>query len=154
LAFLFVIGGLMKLKYSAQLQLIEKDNKGSCTAMCTPIEATAYHLIFIAPNPKISENFLPRAVTPNPQQELRKKQCEGWALSLFDTETNAANFMAERCNDKKNLYKYLGTHLAAVKVEKEDGVGAEVEGNGHFNFHESAKVDFSTKVTGVTQLYP
>lgn len=92
-------------------------------------------------------NFIPvRKI--NPARKLPGdpvRQCDEWALSLYDTRNNASRaylYISKKC---QNFHKTVGTHLALVSISYDDGVMDEVDETGHSNFHEYENAELVRK---------
>jgi hypothetical protein len=94
-------------------------------------------------------SFYPVAVN-NPN---RRNNCNGWALSFFDTQKNAKQRLLEIAKHSKNIFKKLGTHIASGPINKDDGVSNEPNKNGHFDLFEYKEVNLSSKFKIVEVVY-
>jgi hypothetical protein len=142
---------ILDLKYSKEIQTIEGAKVGDCICLCEPKELNAIRWVFDGNNPN---NFLPRALISHPKQEDCKKECKGWALSFYETSEKAINSFSEKCKHTRNIYKYLGTHIAEIKIEKTDGVNSKIELDGHFSHFEYLDTDFPKKIGVIKKVYP
>ena len=139
-----------EMKYKSEIDAIEAAGTKCVGSNYLENELGAYRWTFEKiDHPK---NFIPRAKILN-TEEL-KKTCIGWALSFFNTETNAINELNRYCADKKQLYKKLGTHIAEGNISKTDGVSGNFnEVSGHFSHYEYKGTDFSKKFIVKTEVY-
>lgn len=92
-------------------------------------------------------NFLAQA-DKNPKRlndlsDLEK--CEHFALSFHDSKDNSINHYNFLRKKIRNAHLTLGTHIAKGRLIETDGVGGEIENNGHFNFHHIREHSFETK---------
>lgn len=81
-------------------------------------------------------NFKPRALS------VHRDECGSWALSFFETEEHAKRRLQKLMKKNSNIYLVLGTHIAYGKLNRENGVSEDCNGDGHFNHHEYAGNDF------------
>lgn len=82
------------------------------------------------------KNFLPRAIA------VGRDECTAWALSFFETHSQAKARLVAITKDKEYLYKKLGTHIAEGVLEPKDGISEDANGHGHFNHFEYIGTDF------------
>ena len=130
------------LKYYSEISLIENSNSSSCTSGLNEVSFQSFRWVF---EDDRDDNFLPRALIDNPKIIELKTQCNGWSLSLFDSEENAKNRLVEICKNKPNLYKRLGTHIAKGFLSKNDGLASEIDTKGHFELFEYKDVTLKSK---------
>ncbi|MCY2687580.1 hypothetical protein [Salinimicrobium sp. TH3] len=92
-------------------------------------------------------NFLAQAEknpkSLNDKTDLQK--CENYALSFHDTIENSQAHFIKLTKRFKNIKKLLGTHIAQGTLRKKDGVGGQIERNGHFNFHHTEESNFNKR---------
>lgn len=78
-------------------------------------------------------NFLPRYLISPGTTRLDPK---GWGLSFYVSESQAKEKYIQIINNKRNLYKKLGTHLSNGTLKKDDGISDNPNDFGHFTFFE------------------
>jgi hypothetical protein len=88
--------------------------------------------------------------------DSQERKCEGYALSLYDSLSNAKKAYERIRKRNKNLPKMVGTHVAKIALAQTDGVAYECSrhknNKGHFNFHESENTDLSNQIVTVEKL--
>jgi hypothetical protein len=72
-------------------------------------------------------------------------KCECYALSFHISAEASKEHFNIFLRMSKKAYARLGTNIAVGNLEKEDGVAANVEENGHFNFHHVKEHNFTKK---------
>lgn len=142
----------MNFKYQQDIQNL------NLSVSCPPsnyksIEIQAFRFVFEEGSEKAKNNFLPPLkITPKRQLNPDSKKCEGYALSLFNTQQKAKTFYGELRKRHPNIDKTLGTHLARGIFDKNDGVASEINNKGHFNFHEAEDTNLSQKFEIISHL--
>jgi hypothetical protein len=120
-----------------------------------PGEIQAYRFVFEASNKRASNNFLP-ALIIKPERQLNPDtpaiRCQGYALSLFDTQENAIGRYQQLTQKRKALRKILGTHLARGLISTSDGVASQPDDSGHFSLHEYTDTHLAEKFKIVSSL--
>jgi hypothetical protein len=143
----------MQVKYATELDHVEKTTSIQCISSdnYSNTDREAYRWTFSdITDPR---NFLPRAkIDTNPRLEKDKLKCEGWSLSLYDTEQNAIDNFQKYFGSKPNIGKIIGTHIAKGMIESSDGFCGEVAKNGHFEFFEMQGCDLSSKFQIIAEL--
>ena len=71
--------------------------------------------------------------------------CSSFALSLFSKKEKAIEFFGKLKNKNRNIHKSLGTHLATVTIDENDGHATADSVEGHFSLYESHSADLSKK---------
>ncbi|MGC6429675.1 MAG: hypothetical protein ACON5F_01380 [Jejuia sp.] len=92
-------------------------------------------------------NFIAQA-EKNPKKLNDKsdiQKCEIYALSFHDSLENSQAHFSKLTKKFKNLKKLLGTHIAKGNLVNDDGVGSNVDNNGHFNFHYRTNHEFDKR---------
>ena len=89
----------------------------------------------------------------NHNREQNEKNCRGWALSFFNTQTNAKRRLLQIAMHKKKIFKKLGTHIAKGSIVENDGISNNPNDNGHFDLFEYKGVNLSNKFTIVEIVY-
>jgi hypothetical protein len=119
-----------------------------------PKAMTAYRFVFEETSSKSKNNFLPiLMIQPKRQLNFNDTQkCQGYALSLFDTQENAEKRYLKLKKQIKNISKTLGTHLAEGQITQQDGVVSKTDNNGHFSLHEFNNTDLSSKFSIISSL--
>jgi len=129
------------------------------------LSMSAFRWIFEKGHENESDSFLPvLLITPervNARQfDKDYMKCAGYALSLYNTLTNAKNAFhkisarLEMLNI--NFADNVGEFVAEITIETPDGVASDFtkkgRNKGHFNFHEYENVDFSQKIVEIQKL--
>lgn len=132
-------------KYSEQIESIEQSKNKSCSSGYAEIDAISFRWTF--KDIEDDRNFKPRAMFGDiPNIENIKENCGGWSLSLFNSLSNAKKALRYQIKKRKNIYKKLGTHIAAGKIDENHGVAGELnEKSGHFEFMEYQDANFYDK---------
>ena len=101
-------------------------------------------------------NFLPTFfINPKRVNESRDltSKCEGFGLSLFQVAEGAkAKFAEMMVKTNGKFAKLVGTHLAAIELKQEDGVGGNSNKSSHFTFHEYENVDLTNNIIHTEKL--
>ncbi|MDB9309075.1 hypothetical protein PN471_10570 [Aphanizomenon sp. CS-733/32] len=121
---------------------------------CTNKNMTAFRFVFELNTENDWKNFLPSKKI-SPQRTLRndKVKCSGYGLSFFDSENNAKMFYETMRERNDNIHKSIGTHLAKVSIDQNDGVVTEINNRGHFDLHEYENTNWSHKFEIIAVLY-
>jgi hypothetical protein len=136
-------------KYKAN---IESLNPQCPPKECLNKEIEAYRYTFN--EIKNPENFKP-AVLKNPGRFNDKSdlmKCSGYGLSMYDDEQRAISSYEELSKTIKKIKQSIGSHLAKGVIGKIDGVCGEINGKGHFDFHEYENISLSTKFSIIKEL--
>ncbi len=48
--------------------------------------------------------------------------------------------------------KRVGTHIATVKIDNNEGIASEPDNKGHFTFHEYEHTNLKDKITDIERL--
>jgi hypothetical protein len=93
------------------------------------------------------ESFVPVALMPNKRPHWKghanKPSCGALGLSMFLTEEQARTRFAEMEEERPEIRKTTGTHLAEVNIMPFHGRQDAPKPNGHFNLHEYAGTDLT-----------
>jgi len=111
------------------------------------VEMTAYR--FAHADLQHPNNFKPnRVLQPNRVLLSSAMKCKAWGLSFFDSPGGARASFRKQLSKIPDFAKFVGTHLAAVRLSRDDGVASQPETTnfGHFTFHEYIWADFVTKI--------
>jgi len=142
----------MNFKYKKQIEQL--------STQCPPSnykskDISAFRFVFEAENDKAKNNFLPVLII-KPKRQLKPDndtvKCQGYALSLFDSQENAEKRYYKLRKRNKNISKTLGDCLATGTIDKTDGVASEVDNNGHFSLHEFENTDLAAKFNIISTL--
>lgn len=123
-------------------------------ADCREVEITAYRFVHVDlhhPN-----NFKPnRLLQPNRVLLSNKIKCKAWGLSFFDSPSDARASFARQVSKIPDFAKFVGTHLATVQLNPDDGIASQPDEThfGHFTFYEYIWADFTLKVISVEPLF-
>lgn len=143
----------MLTKYSTELNHIEETKSMQCISSDEYANTDREAFRWTFSDITHPQNFLPRAkIDTNPRMEKDKLKCEGWSLSMYDTEENAINNFQKYFGSKPNIGKLIGTHIAKGIVESSDGFCGKIAENGHFEFFESSSCDLSSKFQIIAEL--
>jgi hypothetical protein len=111
----------------------------------------AYRYVFTS---NVRGSFLP-VLELNPKRALKftdLQRCSGWALSLFvSARTARANFEALRRTNPK-IHKALGDAIAHGVITQQDGLCCAADEVGHFDLHEFANTEISSRFSVVETL--
>jgi hypothetical protein len=95
---------------------------------------------------KDARNFTPRYGFPavyRMEEGRRSLKFTGWSISFFDSLDNARRRLKHFCEDKPEMQKRLGTHLAQGIVNSTDGLTQiKCDKHGHFNHFEFKATNF------------
>lgn len=121
------------LKYRVELEradcnLSEKEFKER--------QRVSYRWVFSTIEDK--KNFLPV------NKRNQDRGCRGFALSFFITAEQASKHYYYYINNKANLRKKLGTHLAKGVIEKSHGKSDNSNSIGHFSHFEYKNINLNT----------
>ncbi len=123
---------------------------------CTKKNMTAFRFVFEPNTENEWKNFLPPKKI-SPQRPLGndndKVKCAGYGLSFFDSENNAKMHYETMSKTRHNVHKSIGTHLAKVSIDQNDGVVTEINNRGHFDLHEYENTNWSHKFEIIAVLY-
>lgn len=136
-------------KYNNEILGIQTRISDSCTSNCYPKDLIAFRWVFPDNRP---DNFLPRALINHNGQELTKNRCNGWSLSMFDTEENAINELNCVYTNRPNIFKKLGTHVAKGNINPDDGLVSPINAKGHFEFFEFENSNIEVKFVTITMV--
>lgn len=136
----------LDFKYKEYLDVYDKCFHTTCKETDRP----AFRWVFANINHK--DNFKPQYFKPEFIQHP-KKDCRGYGLSLFDKHDQAKAALIKRCQDKENLFKVIGTHIAGGTLNKIEGVSGDSAANGHFTFFEYVGVDLTKSFTIQEKIY-
>ena len=145
---------LIRYKYLDDI----KDITDCPPTSCTNKNMTAFRFVF-EPNTDTEnswKNFLPLKKIFPQRTDLNRNdnvKCSAYGLSFFDSENNAKIRYNQLIENHPNIYKNLGTHLAKVSTEQNDGVVKEIDNNGHFDLHEYENTNWSHKFEIIAVLY-
>jgi hypothetical protein len=118
-----------------------------------PIEMTAYRFVFEENQEQSENSFLPvMIIKPHRKFNTPQQCCQGYALSLFDTQNHAEQRYNQLRKNRPNISQSLGTHLAKGSIDKTDGIASSVDQKGHFSLHEYQHTDLSQKFKIINQL--
>lgn len=83
------------------------------------------------------------------------KNCEGFALSMFEQEDSAYQKYKKLVRNRPHLKNNFGTMIAELQISPNDGVCSEPEENNylHFNFHEYYYTDLSKKIVNIVDIF-
>ena len=95
-------------------------------------------------------NFLPRYLL---KPEMTRENCIGWGLSLFETLEQAENRLYEIAQNRKRIYKAIGTHVAEGRLTENEGISDKAQRNGHFTLFEYAEIDLQNNFKIIAQIY-
>lgn len=96
----------------------------------------AYRLVF---DPLTSKSFLPVYLL---QPGRKTKECIGWGLSFFESESGMRDLMQERILSKPNYLNKIGTHIAVGEIKKDHGKSNNAQSpSTHFTHFEYDKID-------------
>lgn len=130
----------------------------STISNCPPSAHTALNKIAFrwVHRASINKSFDPVLII-NPARKLDSSDatCSGYALSMFDTETNAYSKYKILTTKNRKLIKTLGNEIAAIQLVADDGVGGlpDTRNYGHFDFYEYDGIDLSEKIITTTQIF-
>ncbi|MCO7183894.1 hypothetical protein HER15_08105 [Tenacibaculum mesophilum] len=99
------------------------------------IKCVSYRWVFKDINDR--RNFIAQA-EKNPKSLNDKtdlEKCAIYALSFHNSIENSQRHFSILNKKFKNIKKRLGTHIAKGSLVHNDGVGSNIDKNGHFNFH-------------------
>lgn len=131
----------MQFKYAVDLGRYE-----SCPpASIVPHQGHVFR--FVHQNVADPRNFLVLSkLDPNRLEKLPLAvRCDSFALSLFSARDKAIEFFGKLRRKNRNIHKAIGTHLATVTIEEDDGHITAPGANGHFSLYESHTADLSKK---------
>ncbi len=120
-------------------------------------ERTACRFVFDTHHEKHPHNFLPVLIIKPERKNGRRfkkdvSKCQGYALSFFDSFSNAYQRYIELKKDHPNIQESLGTHIAQGRLDETDGVMSDVDANGHFSLHEFEHTELSKKFKTIGSL--
>lgn len=96
-----------------------------------------------------ARNFLPIYILDekrkNDDISNKSYKCIGYALSLFSSKKAAVQRLNEITNNKKFLFKKLGTHIACGTLNNSDGICDEPNESKHFSLFEFVEIDLKSK---------
>ena len=82
------------------------------------------------------------------------KNCEGFALSMFENEEGAYEKYKKLVRNNPLLKYNFGTIIAELNLSLKDGVCSEAENKySHFNFHEYDETDLSKKIVNIVDIF-
>jgi hypothetical protein len=115
-------------------------------SMASPCARKAVRFVFDSIEDR--RNFMPVA-TLTPQRTFKEAagRCDSYALSFFETVTQARKKYMELKRANKNLYRKIGPMIAEGVISETDGVASQPNGQGHFSPWESATAGFVTTFT-------
>jgi len=127
----------MKFKYQSEIDSL---SLSPCLIEFNHVEnKPAFRWVFADINDV--RNFVPVA---SKDRLAKRNTVKHWALSFYRTENESVSALKHLYNDKPNLFKVLGTHIAHGVINSEHGIcEIKVEDDGHFNHIEYENVDFS-----------
>lgn len=94
-------------------------------------------------------NFTPvKLLQPNRYFNSEKSACLATGLSMFEDKVKARAFFRERIKKFPRFTNIVGSHIATLNIDSEDGVASIPEelNFGHITFHEYLWCDFYQKV--------
>jgi hypothetical protein len=129
---------------------------------CPPVDykpesRVAFRFVFETTHEKYQNNFLPILIIKPARKNRFKEdssQCQGYALSLFDSlaQANQKFINLTRKTNPYILKESLGTHLAQGIIEPGDGVVSAINEEGHFSLHEFEETDLQKKFRIISSL--
>lgn len=123
---------------------------------CPPLlyqekEKIAFRWVFSACN---EDSFKPvLIIQPARQLGDEDSTCGGYALSLFEEEDGAYQRYKKLVENKPHLKKILGTMIAKLKLDINEGVGSEAGNYTHFNFHEYEETNLLKKIITIADIF-
>lgn len=83
------------------------------------------------------------------------KNCEGFALSMFEQEDCAYQKYKKLVRNRPHLKNIFGTMIAEMKISLNDGVCSNPEINNylHLNFHEYEETDLLKKIVNIVEIF-
>lgn len=153
----FVCMNSKKLKYSESLQAFPDCPKSHFKE----IEGIFHR--WVQEDCKGENDFLPMNKIKTPPQRMldqTDQMCMGYGLSLFDTYSKAfTNYEKHYKKNKNKIAKQnfvtdKGSAIAAVTIDKEDGLADEPHAiSGHFTFHEYLICDLTKKIQSIFNIF-
>ncbi|MDB5015388.1 MAG: Integral rane protein [Mucilaginibacter sp.] len=125
--------------------------------ICPPTESIQREIQafrFIYERIEDDRNFIPVYIK-KPQRFNHKsdaEKCSGFGISLYNSEERAIKKYSSLINVVQNIGKTIGTHLAEGKILKDFGVTTPIDGEGHFDLHESDTCNLHNKFTVVRKI--
>jgi hypothetical protein len=101
-----------------------------------------------------SHNFKPSFIR-HPRRLLNEtpaKRCQGYALSLFNTQQNLEKHYLKLKQSTPNISETLGDWIAEGFIEETDGLASKVDSRGHFSLHEFENTDLEIKFNLMSSL--
>jgi hypothetical protein len=150
----------MSCPFNVHHQTTSNNRGNELPIQCPPLDyqqqqRQAFRFVFLLESNNSVNNFLPVLII-NPKGKLipdnPEVQCQGYALSFFDTAENAKLRYGKLTRKRKALRKSLGTHLAQGVLQKDDGLMSRIGPGGHFSLHELKTVDLSGKFQIISEL--
>ena len=143
----------MIIKYKSELTHIEQTKSVNCVSLGEYSRIVREGFRWTFSPITHPQNVIPRAkIESNPRVENDKLTCEGWSLSMFESQEKAINNFQNYFKSKPNIGKKIGTHLASGILEPTDGFCGPIGENGHFEFFELHDCDLSTKFNIISEL--
>jgi hypothetical protein len=135
-----LLGSMSGHKYAKEFAQIQ-----GCPPPCTPAQGVAFRFVH---NPMTSRDFIPTAITINE----RKTCCEGWALSLFRDQAQAAKKFRDLVKKYKHIRNDLGGSLAQGTLASSHGEVTDPNQITHFSLYEFTGADLLPAFKIVAQL--
>lgn len=106
------------------------------------------------------DNFIPINIQNDPPPRILEKSdknCQGYGLSLFDTEAHGIKHFKkvylQRKPVEREKFRVKQDSIASVIIEKTDGLAGNLnKNNGHFTFHEYDDVDLEQKLDVINKV--
>jgi hypothetical protein len=133
---------MKELKYKNQLESLKCELPGY-----TERTRIAFRWTFDDINHE--NNFLPRYLL-KPNGDLT--ECVGWGLSFFDQKDKARKRLLTIANNRRFIFKKLGTHIAQGKLDNDDGISNNSNDDSHFTHFEYANVKLENKFTVIEEV--
>lgn len=92
-------------------------------------------------------NWLPRALLPNRRATPgnKNKSCQEYSLSFFTELEKLLEFQKKMAKSYTKWREY--NFAAEVQIDKTCGLCGNIDGKGHFDIHEFAKVDLRDNIS-------
>ena len=128
---------------------------------CSVIENVDVFYRWVFEDLNHKNNFIPvLEISPkrinNPKFNTNTKKCSGFALSMHDSLENSRNHFYNTLADLPNFFQIVGDHIAALKVDINDGYITNPSkkhfDKGHFDFFEQKNINWIERVSNTIRI--
>jgi hypothetical protein len=149
----------VKFKYSEKIKELGIIN---CPPNeCDVVTDVGFYYRWVHENLNHKDNFIPvLEIKPDritePMFSKNVSKCSGFALSMHDSLENSRNHFFNVLNRVPNFFQIVGTHVAELKMNIDDGyvtvASQKLTDKGHFNFFEQKEINWIERVSNTYEI--